>query len=354
MIHFRSFAALCAFSIIFLSGMSLRDAAFSQNSLTPAEKDSGLVTLFRQTPEEQLTPTRWEIGNTIISNEDRLEHFRDSIADIGGGYAGLGGTQNFLLASWANSEWIWLFDFTQRVVTANRIHIAFLKSAATPAEFRSLWTAKSRKKAMNIIEKEFSGDPEIAYVKKTWKVGLGYVSWRFRNLDRVTKKYNYKIWLNDPVYYDRLRNLALADRIIARKGNLNGTVTIQGIAETSGKMGVPIRVVYLSNAEEYIKNYSDQFKKNFTALPADEKSVLLRTTSVYRRLFPWAPDSELSTEKGFHYNITPLRIFQEWLTLGREKLRVVDIMKTGEVNKKDGVSIIKVSPPRDSEGKNKQ
>ena len=349
MIHFRIFIASCVFLVTILSGFQTRDAAYSQNASDKGAKDEGLVSLFRQTPEENLTPTRWEIGNTIISNEDRLELFKESVADIGGGYAGLGGTQNFLLASWANSEWIWLFDFTQRVVTANRIHIAFLKNAATPEEFRSLWTSKSRTKAMKIIDETFSGEPDMAYIKKTWKVGLGYIPWRFRNLDRVTKKYNYKIWLNDPVYYGRLRSLALADRIIARKGNLNGDVTITGIAGTSKKMGVPVRVIYLSNAEEYIKNYSDQFKKNFIAMPTDEKSVLLRTTSVYRRLFPWAPDSEISTEKGFHYNVITLRIFQEWLSLERKKLRVIDIMKTGEVNMKDGVSFIKNSPPEEGE-----
>jgi len=319
------------------------------NGVTPTTAsaqtpDKSVLELFRSTPEEQVTPTRWEIGNTIISNEDRLELFKGSVENIGGGYVGLGGTQNFLLASWAGSEWMWLFDFTARVVMANRIHVAFLKNAATPREFRDLWSKKSRNRAMEIIDAEFAKDPEIQYAKKTWKVGLGYIPWRFRNLDRVTKKYGYKIWLNDQSYYDRIRNLALQERIIARKGNLNGSVTLLGIAGTAKKMGVPVRIVYLSNAEEYIRNYPEQYRKNFMAMPVDVKSVLLRTTSVYRTLFPWAPDSEISTDKGFHYNVMPMQAFQEWLSLPLQKLRVVDMMKHGEVDKKNGFSIVKAVP----------
>jgi hypothetical protein len=330
-----------ALYLCFPANALTRSAAYAQ-----ASRDAA-VDIFINTPEEEVTPTRWEIGNTIISNEDRLELFKDSVADIGGGYVGLGGTQNFLLASWANSEWIWLFDFTRRVVTANRIHVAFLKNAATPAEFRSLWTRKSKGKAMEIIDSEFSKDPDIGYVKKTWNIGLGYIPWRFNNLDRVTKKYRYRIWLNDQAYYDRLRNLAVRDHIIARKGNLNGTLTIAGIADSAKKMGVPVRIIYLSNAEEYIQSYSDQFKSNFTALPADDKSVLLRTTSVFRGVFPWAPDSEISTDKGFHYNVMPVKIFQEWLALPAKKLRVTDMMRPGAIDMKNGFSIANKKPQND-------
>lgn len=300
--------------------------------------------IFSSTLEEDLEPTKWEIGNTIISNEDRLELFKNHVSDIGGGYVGLGGTQNFLLSSWANSEWVWLVDFTKRVVAANMLHIAFLKQAETPEKFRALWTKASSKTAMEIIEKEFTGNPEIDYLKRTWKIGLGYIPWRFRNLDRVTKKYKYTIWLNDQKYYDRIRNLALAGRIIARKGNLNGTITIRSIAETAKKMNVPIRLVYLSNAEEYIPSYSENFRKNFTALPSDSRSILLRTISFQKIKYPWAPDSEISTDKGFHYNVMPLNIFQEYLSRPVQKLSVHDIMRSAVIDKENGISVVQVIP----------
>ncbi len=298
--------------------------------------------IFSSTPEEDVEPTKWEIGNTIISNEDRLELFKNHIADIGGGYVGLGGTQNFLLSSWANSEWVWLVDFTKRVVTANMLHIAFLKQADTPEKFRALWSKTSSRAVAEIIDKEFSGNPEIDYIKKTWKIGLGYIPWRFRNLDRVTKKYKYTIWLNDQKYYDRIRNLALSGKIIARKGNLNGTITIRGIADAAKKMNVPIRLVYLSNAEEYIPSYSDNFKKNFTALPSDSRSMLLRTISFQKFKYPWAPDSEISTDKGFHYNVMPLSLFQEYLSKPIQKRSVHDIMRSAIIDATNGISAVQI------------
>ncbi len=302
------------------------------------------ITTFSSTREENVEPTKWEIGNTIISNEDRLELFKNHIADIGGGYVGLGGTQNFLLSSWANSEWVWLVDFTRRVVSANMLHIAFLKHADTPEKFRALWTKASSKNVMEIIDKEFTANSEINYLKRTWKIGLGYIPWRFRNLDRVTKKYKYTIWLNDQKYYDRIRNLALSGKIIARTGNLNGIITIRSIAETAKKMNVPIRLVYLSNAEEYIPSYSDNFRKNFTGLPADAQSILLRTISFQKYKYPWAPDSEISTDKGFHYNIMPLALFQEYLSRPIKKLSVHDIMRAAVIDKGNGISMVHTLP----------
>ena len=348
---FRSRTVVClvtslALYTCFCGSASTRDTASAQTA------DASLVQAFQETPEEEVAITRWEIGNTIISNEDRLELFKKHVDDIGGGYVGLGGTQNILLASWANSEWVWLFDFTKRVVTANRIHIAFLKNTENPADFRSLWTKKSKSRAMEIIDAEFSKDPDLAYVKKTWNIGLGFIPWRFRNLDRESKKYKYSTWLNDQKYFDRIKFLAKNDRIIARKGNLNGTVTLAGIAGAAKKMRVPVRIVYLSNAEEYIHDYSSEFRSNFIALPSDEKSVLLRTTSVMRKVFPWAPDSEISTDKGFHYNVMPLAIFQKWLDSSGRKLYVIDMMRGGDVNMKDGFSF--ASKPPKSETKQKK
>lgn len=321
------------------SGPVLNDSsAYAQGTLFERHK------IFISTPEEDVAPTKWEIGNTIISNEDRLELYKIHIADLGGGYVGLGGTQNFLLSSWANSEWVWLVDFTKRVVAANMLHIAFLKQAENPEKFRALWTKASAKTVMEIIDKEFSGNPEIDYIKRTWKIGLGYIPWRFRNLDKVTKKYKYAIWLNDQKYYDRIRNLALSGRIIARKGNLNGAITFLGIAETAKKMNVPIRLVYLSNAEEYIPAYSENFIKNFTALPSDSRSVLLRTISFQKFKYPWAPDSEISTDKGFHYNVMPLQVFQEYLSRPSKKLSVHDIMCSAIIDKDHGISIVQSIP----------
>ncbi|HQP49495.1 MAG TPA: hypothetical protein PKX12_12240 [Spirochaetota bacterium] len=341
-IHTRMNVSIFTIALIIITSLSCQRDLLQRATAAPAESEQ--LVLFSNTPQENLSPTKWDIGNTIISNEARLELYHPHIKDIGGGYISVGGTQNFILASWANSEWVWLMDFTRRVVAANKIHIAFLKHAENPAAFRELWKKKSYKTVEKILKDEYSQLPEYQFIRQTWNVGRQYIPWRFGSLDRLVKKRKYKIWLNDQDLYQRLRSLAQRGRIMAVRGNLNGPTTVLGVAETAKKMQVPIRIIYFSNAEEYMRTYSPQFRKNFTALPVDEKSKVLRTISVYQRLFPWSPDSILSSEKGFHYNIMPAGVFQSWLDQTPGKLNVVDIMRKGEVNRKDGFSVVNALP----------
>ena len=98
---------------------------------TPAPK-ADMQALFFGSPEETLKPTIWDTGDTTVTNEDRLEIYEPHIRGIGGGNFGVGSIQNFTLAAWAKSEYIWLMDFTRIVVAANKIHIAFLKRLKTP------------------------------------------------------------------------------------------------------------------------------------------------------------------------------------------------------------------------------
>ncbi len=302
-----------------------------------------LLAIFQQTPDETVKPTIWDTGDTTISNEDRLDLFYNNVKDIGGGYVGLGGTQNFLLASWANSEWIWLFDFTKIVVATNNIQIAFLKNSSDPESFIQLWNPKNAKKAREIISKEYMNHPEHKFILKALNKVSWFINKRFNILKMLTKKRNYKIWLNDQFYYDRIRKLALDGKILTLKGDLNGPVTIKGIASTAKKMKVNVRILYFSNAEEYFKTYSPQFRDNFTQIPIDDQSIVLRTVSIYRRLFPWSPDSEHSTDRGFHYNVMKASVLMQWLKDERH-FRVADMLKTGKVDKTNGFSLIDVYP----------
>jgi hypothetical protein len=59
--------------------------------------------------------------------------------------------------------------------------------------------------------------------------------------------------------------------------------------------------VYISNAEEYWREYAVQFRENLAALPHDERSVLLRTTLVW------------STNKDYIYGAQALDNFLAWL-----------------------------------------
>ncbi|HRP70533.1 MAG TPA: hypothetical protein PLY93_13475, partial [Turneriella sp.] len=260
--------------------------------------------IFWSSPEEVLKPTIWDTGDTTVTNEDRLEIFQPHIAGIGGGYFGVGSIQNFTLAAWARSEYIWLMDFTRVVVAANKIHTAFLKRLSGPEEHRLMWDKKKSATAVDkIIDKEFKNDPDLAFIKQSYRKASPYLMITFGFLDKIIKKRQYKFWLNDQEQYNYLKSLAQQNKIRALKGDLNGDTTVKGIATAARQMGVPMRILYYSNAEEYFNGYKPPFKNSFSQMPVDDKSFVVRTISFNKGKFRWAEDSDLSTDRGFHYSL---------------------------------------------------
>jgi hypothetical protein len=77
---------------------------------------------------------------------------------------------------------------------------------------------------------------------------------------------------------------------------------MQGIAEAARKLDVPIRVVYLSNVEEYWDDYGDAYRRNIDSLPWRQDAVVLRTIST------WARNHDYS------YNVQPLANYRTWLS----------------------------------------
>jgi hypothetical protein len=270
--------------------------------------------------------------------------FCPHVKDIKGGYFGVGSIQNFTLASWADSEYIWLMDFTRVVVATNKIHAAFLKNTNTPAEHRALWERKNEKKAYEIIEKEIKDD-DLKFIKQSYRKASPYLMISFKTIDKLTKKRNYTTWLQDQKYFDRLKNLAMNNRIRALRGDLNGNITVKGIAEAATKMNVPMRILYYSNAEEYFGRqfggYKESFRKNFGLMPVDDTGFTVRTISFSKSKFVWADDSHLSTDRGFHYTLMSAKSFVNALN-APGKLNVTDFYKKAELDKTHrGLSFIR-------------
>ncbi len=320
--------------LAFLVGFISVLAMASCKAAPAAAARTDIQAIFHGSPEETLKPTIWDTGDTTVTNEDRLEIYEPHIRGIGGGYFGVGSIQNFTLAAWARSEYIWLMDFTRVVVAANKIHTAFLKRLKTPAEHRAMWDKKkSAAEADKILDEEFKGNPDLAFIKESYRKASPYLMITFGFIDKLTKKRPYKYWLNDQEQYDYLKGLALANRIRAIKGDLNGDTTVNGIAAAAKQMGVPLRILYYSNAEEYFKGYKPPFKKSFSQMPVDDKSFVVRTISFNKAKWRWAEDSDLSTDRGFHYSLQPATEFVEALKL--EQVDVRDFYKTALVDPKE-------------------
>src|SRR5690606_17719031 len=83
-------------------------------------------------------------------------------------------------------------------------------------------------------------------------------------------------YLDDQAIYDHIVGLWENDRIRPMLGNLLDEQALAGVGDAARELEIPIRVTYLSNAEQYWR-YTDQFRANIEGLHFDDKSVVIRT-----------------------------------------------------------------------------
>jgi hypothetical protein len=280
------------------------------------------------------------------SNENRIDLFYDSIKNLGGGYVGVGTDQNFTFIAWARSEYAYLMDFDPVVVGINRIHLHFIDISPDYKTFRNLWIPKDKRTSLKIIRDRFQKDPDYTTILKAYYIATGTRTWspvpeRLRTLERLTRRHTLKTFVDQPADYDYIRTLVKQGRIRAVPGNLNGTKTLMSINDAVRSLGVPIRVLYTSNAEDYFRSYTKEFRQNICDIPVDEKGILIRTCSV-RAKYMGFPEGELIPAKPYHYNVQPLKNMQEWMKIDSIR-RVTDLLsKRTSVSR--GLSMLKALP----------
>ena len=84
------------------------------------------------------------------------------------------------------------------------------------------------------------------------------------------------------------------------QANLLDTKGIRGIGAAAKQMQVPIRILYVSNAQQYW-DYTQEFRDNIAALPFDEKSYVLHTLSTW------------SINKDYRYVLQGAQNFAAWM-----------------------------------------
>lgn len=239
----------------------------------------------------------------LTGNEHHLEVFAEQLGRAhGGGYLGIGADQAYLLIGWADPELAWLADYDADVVAIHHVHLSFLRLAETPEQFLELWSRTGAERALARIADDphaSLGDPRArARLAELYLGNLRIIHNRLEEL-RAMKTANY---LDDQAIYDRLRALALADRMRPIVADLRGEVALRGIGEVARELGVELRVLYLSNAEEYWRDYGQQWRANIEALPWADDAVILRT------LLTW------SRNRDYAYNVQSVANYRAWLS----------------------------------------
>jgi len=175
----------------------------------------------------------------------------------------------------------------------------FFREAETPAEFIALWDKKNRAASQVLISEELVDRTDR---KDILRVHRWYCRRVHRRLTRLLHSLKVPSYLSDQEQYDVVRSRVLNGRVRIVTANLLVDGAIREIGEVARKLDVPIRTVYLSNAEEYWR-YRTVFRENIRGLFSDLQSRVIRTQSTY-----WLNKDSL-------YNTQALQDFQEYLGL---------------------------------------
>lgn len=236
------------------------------------------------------------------SNEIRFFLWRNAIQDLGGILIGVGTDQNYFMAGWAKPELLILFDFDQLVVDLHLIYRAAFSMAKDPKEFLALWSKKKAPAFAAALEASLLDAGQKKRILAEFKEWRRSIEIRLHNQLKFNRENKVKSFLDDPEQYQTIARLFAERRVLAIRGDLTAKKTMRQIGELARRMQLPVRVLYLSNAERYFP-FGEDFRANMAALPFDEQSLVLRTTG----LGSWKNGDP------FYYVIQKSQQFLEWL-----------------------------------------
>ncbi len=292
------------------------------------------------------------IDHFPVSNEYRHDLWFADIRGLGGAYVGVASDQNYTLIATARSEIAYLIDLDRQVVDLHAVYAALIAVAPDPTAFMALLDgrasarqaaraailaglaelpAKDRNRALTFFEEQREQLAE--YLQKVRTIQAGS-------------------WLADPEAYAYIKAMFATGRIRVLQGNLLGKSSMASIAQSAGALGMTVKVLYLSNAEEYLF-YNDGFAANVRALPAASDSVVLRT--IHDRFEGW--ESSGDGDGRWNYQVQGLLDFQARLadrgrsrTLNRTAMLAAAQAEGAIVRRARGVSAIVPRPVASSGG----
>jgi hypothetical protein len=275
------------------------------------------------------------------SNEWRQDLLRPHLADLGGAFVGVGADQNYTMAAMAGSELLVLVDYDPFIPWIHQIYGVLIREAATPEELIARFADENEAETVELLRSSLASHPRLARmmrhfrgIRRAWHAYLE----RVQGLVRDGQPFS---WLSSPELYAHVRGLFLAGRVIARNGDVTGTETMRAVGDACRRLGVTVRVVYFSNAEQFFE-YTDGFIANMHALPSDDRTIALRT--MRHRSVPNAVDGQ------WHWLVHDYDDFLGRLDTGvyrRSFAFTADLLAVGDARiGPDGLSTMDAAIPR--------
>ena len=227
--------------------------------------------------EEELDLPRPEISY-VMSNESRHDLWFPYIDGVGGAYVGVGSDTNYTLMGYARSEVVFLVDHDPRIVDVHRIYEILIKASADPETLLHHFERDQQEATIALIEAASAGLPaerqrDLVRTYRTTRETLR----RYLPKLRVRKRKGCpSTWLSNPSIYEHVRTLYQQGRVRILPGDLRGKTTLPTVIAALRALDMPVRVLYLSNAEQYFA-YTKNVRINLGTLPAASGGVVLRT-----------------------------------------------------------------------------
>jgi hypothetical protein len=186
-------------------------------------------------------------------------------------------------------------DFDIYITDLHKIYAMLFLEAETPEAFLELWGKKKRKFVQDLIKEKYPEDSKN--LLKIFNRCQKYISSRLQRVKRIHLKKKIPVFVTDQEIYTYIRKLHQDGKVFPIRGDLTQAQAMKSISDAARNAKLAVRVVYMSNAEQYFK-YSTQYRKNFQDMFIDDKSLVLRT---------------MPSGDTYHYYIQKAEDFNEWL-----------------------------------------
>jgi hypothetical protein len=261
-----------------LFGAVLAIALFATNARAAsalAPLDAAVRARLMAVPADPAPPRIIKDQHYFVSNEMFPERFKDALADLGGLFVGVGSEQNYFYAGWGKPDLLLLVDFDQSIADLHGVYQAFFRAADDIDSFIALWGGH-HEPTREALQSAAHGPEELARISQAFKEARPFVHARLQQARSRYRSLQLATFVSDEAQYRYLAALVRADRVHAVRGDLAGMSTMAGVAEFARSVAVPVRLLYLSNVEQYF-DYSVGMGRNILAQPVDDKSLVLRT-----------------------------------------------------------------------------
>ncbi|MFZ5629976.1 MAG: SUMF1/EgtB/PvdO family nonheme iron enzyme [Spirochaetota bacterium] len=246
-------------------------------------------------------------------NESQNYLFAPYIRNLGGGYAGVAADANYSYIALARSRFVWLFDFDVNINALHRIIRAMVLESETVAQFLDRFSKKQQKASLEILARYYADRNDLDFIQQVFRNNYEALGKHYRRSAAPDKKQGDFGWLRHAEHYRYIRLLYQQNRIAIVPADMLKEKSIRAIGRSARALGVPIRVYYPSNAEEFwdYSTNDSNYKKNVLSLPFDEASITFRSVHEY----PWHPAHRKGFKGFWHYVVHGAYNYQKRLLL---------------------------------------